>query len=344
MRYLVIAEKPEVARSIVAAVLDNPSENNGYYTGTFKGYPFAVTSAAGHLLRLAEPEEIDARYRIRCIEDLPIYEPNWRKVPDKASDFKIKKLNVISSLLKQADVVIHAGDPDDEGQLLIDEILEYYRFPGKVLRVLINDNLPEKIRQQFSNLRDNAHFVSLGRAALARQYADMCFGINESRLAAARIGRRNLTVGRVQTPTLGLVVSRDLMIENHVKTMFYDLTADASIKEAHPKDPHIDPKMLAGRTIKYKWKVPKKYLEDRGLDHPTDRVYVDMLLKHILGTVVEVNTKESTKKTAAPLPYNLTVLQEDMNKRYGYSLKQTLDITQSLRDKQAITYNRSDCQ
>lgn len=130
----------------------------------------------------------------------------------------------IGSLMKKAEEIINAGDPDDEGQLLIDELIKYFDYRGPVKRVLINDNLPDKIRQAFTSLRDNRDFESLGRSANARAMADLCFGVNHSRILSATM-KASMSVGRVMTPTLGLVVARDYAIENHVKQKYYDIEA-----------------------------------------------------------------------------------------------------------------------
>ena len=118
----------------------------------------------------------------------------------------------VGALLERCDSVVHAGDPDDEGQLLVDELIEYLGYGGVVERVLVNDNIVANIRRAFENLRPNDEFRGLSEAAYARQMADMCLGVSESRLATMRIGKR-VSVGRVQTPTLGLVVRRDAAVD-----------------------------------------------------------------------------------------------------------------------------------
>lgn len=314
---LIIAEKPELGRAIANAIFQNPNNKNNVIT---EGNT-SVIWCFGHMLELKDPEDISEDLKYWKEETLPIVFQNW---PKKISEDKKERVRQIASLLKQADEVVNAGDPDDEGQLLVDELLDYFNFNGKILRVLINDNMPEKIREAFHKLESNDRYKSNGDAAYARQMADMCFGINHSRLASIRLGRKGLSVGRVQTPTLGLVVNRDETIEGHKKEIYYDIEVYYDIN---------------GKVVKYTYKSA-----DKDYPHVTDKEAANTIASR-MPQKIQLLFEETEKKTAPPLPYNLAVLQEDMNKRYGYSLKETLDITQKLRDTyQAITYNRSDSQ
>ena len=321
---LVIAEKPEVARAIAGAILKEPKKYQGYTEGTWNGERCAVTNAFGHLFDLAEPEEIDKKYGTWTLEDLPIAVTDWPLVPGK-EEYKRARLTVIQALLKDADTVINAGDPDDEGQLLIDEILDYCGFMGEELRVYINDNLPQNIIKEFGRLKPNAPARANGRAAAARRQADMCFGVSESRLATLKLKRKGLSVGRVQTPTLGLVVARDEQIENHVKEKFYGLTA-----------------FVGKKKMPFAMTPDEKYLADNGTERMTDGDYLRRLAQKLTGAKIDITTTEKEKQKAPPLPYNLTVLQAEMNAAFGYSMEKTLALTQSLREKKAITYNRTD--
>ena len=158
--------------------------------------------------------------------------------------------------------------------------------------------------------------------------ADYCFGVNESRLAGIRLKKRGLAVGRVQTPTLGLVVARDEQIENHIKEKYYELSADVSMQGYDKVDFAFHP--------------DKKYMSDNELSYITDREWLDGIGSSFDGKDVDITVTEKPKTTAPPLPYNLTALQSEMNRRFGYTAAKTLNITQSLRTKKAITYNRSD--
>lgn len=196
-----------------------------------------------------------------------------------------------------------------------------------VEHVLINDNTPSEIQKAFKNLQQNDRFVSIGRAARARAICDYIFGINYSRFFGLTLGVKGLSVGRVQTPTLGLVVNRDQQIENHIKQEYFELTADASLDE---------------RSVSFAFKPDKPYLDNAG--HITDRSFLSDISAHVAvpasATVVKLQKTE-----APPLPFNLVKLQAHMNEKYNLPVSRTLEITQELRDKyKAITYNRSDCQ
>lgn len=331
---LIIAEKPELARSIGEALIGNSHETDG----VIENEKLIIVSAFGHLLQLREPEDYDEKYNDRQnLSLLPIYFKNWQKIPTKDkilfgkkqdNSYIRKRLKKIGELLKKTSVVIHAGDPDDEGQVLIDEILDYFHFQGKVYRVLLNDNLKENIQKQFQELQPNKSFRATGNAAYARQMADMCFGINHSRLASIHL-KTPLTIGRVQSPVLNLVVTRDSMIEQHLKRKYYELYAFVKI------DRH---------KVKFQFKPSEEWMD--GEDHIYNRKRLEQCYPNYKGqNIKDIQFESKIKEETPPLPYNATELQADMNGRYGYSLSETLAITQTLRDKyKAITYNRSDCQ
>lgn len=322
---LVIAEKPMLARDIARAICGRPVSETARLP--IEGNGYVVVGCAGHLLELEDPEEIDGSWGSPwTLEVLPIQVPNW---PKKPSDGKEGLVEEIRGLLEEADRVIHAGDPDDEGQLIVDELLDHLGYEGPVDRVYVNDNIEKNIRRAFERLVPNEQCRSAGDAAYARQMADMCFGVNESRLATKRLGSL-FTVGRVQTPTLGLVVSRDEQIQNHVKRKFYELTAFGQCPGAPLELPFKfkpSESILAGEKHLFSPEVPEK---------------VKAALE---GATVGFSTEVSEKRAAPPLPYNLTVLLSDMSRRYKLGAARTQQITQDLRDKyKAITYNRTDCQ
>ncbi len=317
---LIIAEKAELGKDIARAMCGKegslPISGNGY----------TVAACAGHLLELLDPQEIDPKYGKWDLAQLPIYIGDWRKRPVKGKE---KLLNTIGSLLQKCDSVIHAGDPDDEGQLIVDEILDYFHYTGKVERVYVNDNIEKNIVRAFDNPVPNEDCRAAGRAALARQIADKSFGINESRLAGLKCGRKGLSVGRVQTPTLGLVVARDRAIKNHEVRKFYELSAEAAAAD--------------GSLSTFRFKPSETLLG--GEKKIYDRAVLDAVSERYTGKGMsfEVKVKEATENP--PLVYNFTVLVSEMNRLFGYSGEQVLKITQSLRDRyKAITYNRTDSQ
>lgn len=323
---LVIAEKPMLARDIARAVCDKKVSETARLP--ISGNSYTVCACAGHLLKLQEPEEMNPAWQWNKDFDedsLPIYIENWSKVPIPGKE---NLINQIKDLLSSCTSVIHAGDPDDEGQLIVDEVLEYLGYQGKVERVLVNDNIEKNIRLAFERMEDNKNYAPMGKAAYARQMADFCFGLNESRLAGIRLKQR-VSVGRVQTPTLGLVVRRDEEISGHKVRKFYELIASVEIDEISP--------------------LPFKFEPTEALLAGEKKIYDAALLKPIAagveGTRNAITAKVTEKRSHPPLPYNLTILQSDMNKQFGFTAKQTLEATQSLRDNyKAISYNRSDCQ
>lgn len=325
MTKLVIAEKPMLARDIARAMVDSSVSDKSRLP--ISGNGLTVCACAGHMLELVEPADLNDKWGKPWNEDvLPIAPKPWPKRPAKGKE---KAVAEIGQLLEECDSVIHAGDPDDEGQLIVDELLDYLGYEGRVERVYINDSIEKNIRRAFEDLKDNSECACAGKAAAARQYADMCFGVSESRLATMRCHAANLlTVGRVQTPTLGLVVARDAAIEGHVKVLHYGASC---------------PVVVDGAEHVFKWVAPDDAKEDG--KHVLDKAKAEAALRAFEGGEYSFETEVREKCVNPPLPYNLTVLQADMNKRYGLAPARTLEVTQALRDKyKAITYNRSDSQ
>jgi DNA topoisomerase-3 len=323
---LYIAEKPELARAIVDA-LGGGKKCRGYYEcGDDR-----VTWCFGHMLELYEPKDFDPALKYWKMEDLPLFFFPWKKRPIAGSK---EQFAVIVDLLREAETVVHAGDPDAEGQLLIDEVLRYVDYQGPVKRLLINDNTPALVKKALSAMRDNAEFKGLSASAEARQIADALYGYNMTRLytLAARLeGVPDiLSVGRVQTPILGLVVRRDREHEAHEKTAYYVVkgdfrSGDSCFTAVYQNSPG-DPQDGEGRLSHC---AHAKALADSLAGKP--------------GTVVSFEVK--TGETPPPLPYNLLKLQADASRLLGLAPDEVKEITQTLREKhRLITYNRSDCQ
>jgi DNA topoisomerase-3 len=325
MNNLVIAEKPNVAVAIADAIPGTLKKMDGYF---IKG-DYYITWAYGHLLRLKTAEEYDPeKYTKWTLEQLPIYFENWQNVPNENG---VAQLEIIKGLLKEAAHVIHAGDPDDEGQLLIDEIINYCGYTGKVSRVLINDNNTEQVKKALSRMEDNAKYIPEGRAAHARQISDMVFGVSLSRYYSCA-QHAKVSVGRVQTPTLGLIVNRDHIIEDFKKIFYYIVYANVTDSGSAPA------------TIRLRWK-PAANDENLTDGKVLEKTYADQKAESISGRNITVSITSKEKKTSPPLPWNLTKLQAYASKTWSYDPSDTLKITQDLREKyKAITYNRSDCQ
>lgn len=310
---LIIAEKKELAEAIVAAL---PGEKKYKKTSIIcDGY--VVCYASGHLLVHKKPEEMDEKYRKWELETLPIYFENWEKkiISSKAELFSTIKNYILDPSITG---IINAGDADQEGQYLIDEILEYCHNKKPVQRVLISNNTLNGVKKALSKIDDNTKYVLLGKSAQARSISDMIVGFSLSRFFSI-INKTKLTIGRVQTPTLALVVNRDLEIENHVKEKYFELFLNTTI---------------SNKEIKLKHNIKKGAIKEKEI---LTKLVED--LENTQGDII-ISKKESYKTT--PLPYNLENLQIVANKIYKYSPQKTLDITQELRDKyKAITYNRS---
>lgn len=222
MQTLYIAEKPDIANAIADYLW--PSGGYKKCTGYYRKDDTIVSWAVGHLLELATPEEYEKRYA--NWKNYRIFPEVWKHdvITKSAAQFK-----VVSGLLKTADVVIHAGDPDREGQLLIEEILHYCNYKGKVQRLLINAKDDVSMKRAFETVEDNAKYENLYAAGLARQQADWLVGINLTRCYTTNASRFSpgavWNIGRVKVPTLALVVNREKEIQSFKVRKYYELKA-----------------------------------------------------------------------------------------------------------------------
>ncbi len=329
---LVIAEKPQLGEAIAAALPGREETKAGVI---YKG-EYAIIWAFGHLLTLKEPEDFDPKYEEWALEDLPFFFENWGLKVGKDDNTKpgrtpkATRLRQIGELLKKADCVIHAGDIDEEGQLLIDEILRWFSYKGPVWRIDTNDTSVGAMRKALNNLKDNKKCEADGWSAFGRELSDAVFGFNLTRYFTVRNNGVFLPVGRVQTPTLGLVVQRDAIIESHKKVLYYELFADLSLwnnKVTAKFNPNPEnPGLTDGKFL--------------------NRSYLDQKAAAVnRKTFSNIIIKKETLKQQPPLPFNLTKLTSYCSKKWGYNPEDVMKITQSLRENyKAITYNRSDCQ
>ncbi|MBC0494123.1 DNA topoisomerase 3 [Escherichia coli] len=324
---LFIAEKPAVANDIVKALGGNFTRHDGW----FESDNAIVTNCFGHIIESQPPENYNPEYKAWKVETLPLrlYPVKYQPVESAA-----KQVKTILELIRRGDVteIVHAGDPDDEGQLLVDEVLEYAGNTKPVKRVLINDNTLPAVKKALANLKDNRDFRGLYLKALARSVADAVYGFSMTRAytipAQARGYKGTLSVGRVQTPILGLIVNRTRANQNHKSSFYYTMTGVFQ---------------RGTDVIRANWK-PGEFapLTDRKL---LDKAWANGTAASLTGKPATVEAAATDdKKTAAPLPFNLVRLQQYMNKKFKLTAQKTLDITQQLREKyKAITYNRSDC-
>ncbi len=331
---LVIAEKPSLGRDIAAAL---PGTVRGSDRRYIEKGDYVVTWVFGHMLTLKEPEDYDIRYKKWSAEALPIYFHNWGQKIGKDSgggfESKASRVKLIGELLKKSDSVIHAGDPDEEGQLLIDELLRWFHYDKPVMRLNTGDTTHAGLVKALGRMTDNRGSENEGWSAYARSVADMMVGVNMSRFFSCANKGVLLTVGRVQTPTLGLVVARDMLIEGHKRKLYYDIYADLDIETQNG---------IKRVRAKYRKKTIKKGDEPELI---TSRAEAESVLESILNRAYTVKTECKTVREDPPLPFNLVKLQSYCSSHFGYNPKEVMDITQTLREKhKAITYNRSDCQ
>lgn len=333
---LYIAEKPSLGRAIAAALPGPQTKAEGCIR---LGNGDVVSWCIGHLLEQAEPEDYDPAFKRWQFATLPIMPTQWQLKAKKTSS---RQLTVLKQLIKQADEIVHAGDPDREGQLLVDEVLAFCKLSptrtAQVKRLLISDLTPAAVKKSLQALRPNKEFVPLSTSALARSRADWLYGINMTRAYTIQ-GQKSgyngvLSVGRVQTPLLGLIVRRDLTIENFIPVPHFAVTVDLVTDEP------------AAQMFSAKWQPSKAcepYQDEEG------RVLVKALAEKVVKTVNQqwgevTDYSQQQKQQPAPLPYQLSALQIDAAKRFGLSAQQVLDACQQLYEQhQLITYPRSDC-
>lgn len=321
---LFIAEKPELARAIAEGLSGELRAKERSHI--IKGENI-ITHAFGHILELAQPESYNKVYEKWNLNDLPLNLPRpFKRVAKKEAK---AQLNIILDFIKDARIkeIMHCGDADEEGQILIDEILHYAKNTKPVYRVLINDLTPKAIAKAVSEKKPNEDFKFLSESGFARSEADFLTGINLTRLYTL-LSQKNgnsgvLSVGRVQTPILGLIVHRELDFKNHKAKDYFNISASFLLNES---------------IITAPLKLDK------------DEIITDEERAKELKTLCEnkefkLNITKELKKEQPPLPFNLLELQALASKLYALSPDKTLKITQSLRENhKAISYNRSDCQ
>ena len=325
-----VAEKPSVARAIADSI-GIASREDGYIKCNDGSI---VTNCFGHLLERAEPDYYlsDAvpvnpktKKKIWRREDLPIIPEHFKKF---VSNGKGKQLKIIKSLVSQATEVVNAGDPDREGQLLVDEVLEHVDYKGKVLRYWQSAMDSVSVKRALNAIVPTEKYYSWGLAAEARGIADWLVGMNYSRQLTIK-NHRLISVGRVQTPVLKIVADRDKAIANFKPKDFFNLEANFKATKANYKGRLVIPEDLLD---------PEGYLTDASV---LERICSE--IKENNGTVTDV--KKELKKTNPKLLYTLADLQVECSKLFNFSAKKTLDIAQELYETHKLTtYPRSSCE
>ena len=301
---LVIAEKPSVALSI-SKIIGANGKKDGYYEGN--GY--RVSWCIGHLIQMANPDSYDEKYAKWNIEDLPIIPSEYKYEVAKATK---KQFTILKKLMNDKDIdsVINACDAGREGESIFRLVYNEAKCKKKMQRLWISSMEDSAIKEGFENLKDGKDYDNLFESALTRAIADWLVGMNISRLYSC-LYKQNYSVDRVQTPTLAMIVKRDDEIANFKKEKYY--TVELSLDGFNLLTDRIDDKTAAEQ------------------------------LFNLVGEKIEItNVIQKEKVTKPDLPFDLTTLQRECNKYFGYSAKQTLDYAQSLYEKKLITYPRTD--
>ena len=322
---LFIAEKPSLGKAIAAEL---------GVTQTCQGYIVcgndAVTWCFGHLLEQYDPDDYDDAWKLWRRSSLPMIPREWRLKPKESAR---AQLQVISNLLGEAATVVNTGDPDREGQLLVDEVLEHFRYTGPVQRIWLASLDSRSIQKALATLKDNRDYANLRDSARARSQADWLIGMNATRAMTLR-GRESgrdgvLSMGRVQTPSLALVVNRDREIAAFTPIDYLVLQArlqhDAGTFSAIFKPSETQPGLNS---------------EGRLVDGATAQGIMDAV-RGKNGIITSV-TREKKKKPV-PLPHCLSSLQKAASSKLGMTAQQVLDTAQSLYEKKLTTYPRTDC-
>lgn len=301
---LVIAEKPSVAMSI-AKVLGVKNKQNGYMEGN--GY--IISWCVGHLVGLVSPEIYDEKYKRWNIEDLPIFPKEFKHyvLPKVKKQFSILKI-----LMNRKDIneVINACDAGREGELIFRLVYKQAKCKKDIKRLWISSMEDRAIKEGFENLKEGHDYDNLFASATVRAKADWLVGMNLSRLYSL-LYKQNYSVGRVQTPTLALMVKREGDIQSFKKEKYYIVELD------------LDDFSLTTERI----------------DNPD----IAEQLKNLVPETIKIDYVEEKEKITKPdLPFDLTTLQRECNRYFGYSAKQSLDYAQSLYEKKLITYPRTD--
>jgi DNA topoisomerase-3 len=313
-KILVLAEKPSVGRDI-ARVLNCNKKGNGY----LEGEKYVVTWALGHLVTLADPEAYDEKYKSWKIEDLPMLPNHLKLVVIKQSG---KQFSAVKEQMNRKDVVeiVIATDAGREGELVARWILEKAHVKKPIKRLWISSVTDKAIKEGFNKLKSGREYENLYASAVARAEADWLVGINATRALTCKYNAQ-LSCGRVQTPTLAMIAQREEEIRSFKPKTYYGISA------------------IASSSLKLTWQ------DSKSRDVKTfDKDKCDKILTSIKGKNAEViEVDKAYKKNFAPQLYDLTELQRDANRIFGYSAKETLSLMQRLYENyKVLTYPRTD--
>ena len=345
---LIIAEKPSVAQDIVRA-LTTVAGKFEKHDDHFENERYVVSSAVGHLVEITAPEEYDVKRGKWSFANLPVVPPHFDLAPiDKAKS----RLNALVKLVKRKDVgdLINACDAGREGELIFRLIVQYAdnlktKLDKPIQRLWLQSMTPQAIRDGFEHLRSDKQMLGLADAARSRSEADWLVGINGTRAMTAFNSRDGgfflTTVGRVQTPTLSIMVEREEKIRKHISRDYWEVKAGFEAAAGGYEGKWFDPKFKKGPAAgEAADALPDPDRRADRLWNARDAVAIRDAVLGKTGTVTE-EAKPST--SASPLLYDLTTLQREANSRFGFSAKTTLSLAQALYEKhKVLTYPRSD--
>lgn len=315
-----VAEKPSVG-AYIANVLGAKQRKDGY----FEGNGYQVTWTFGHLCALLDPQEYSEQWKAWSLGSLPMIPPRF-SIKVQGDEGVHKQFNIIKSLITQADEVINCGDAGQEGELIQRWVYQQAGCTCPVKRLWVNSLTEEAIRDGFQQLKDQSEYQHLYEAGLMRAIGDWLLGMNATRAYTIRYARGTgkdrqvLSVGRVQTPTLALVVKRQAEIENFVPRTYWELKTEY-------------------RSTLFNAQIPVEDGEYAITSEEQGQALVDSI-KDLPLTITSVEKKKGLEY--APKLYDLTSLQVDCNKKFSYSAEQTLQLIQSLYEKRVTTYPRVD--
>jgi DNA topoisomerase III len=331
---LIIAEKPSVAQDIVRALTAQagPFEKHDEY---FESDSMIVTSAVGHLLEIKAPEEFDVKRGKWSFANLPVIPPHFDLSPIEKTK---SRLSAITKLAKRKDVsnLINACDAGREGELIFRLIQQHTRSSHPVKRLWLQSMTPAAIKDGFAKLKPDADLLGLADAARSRAEADWLVGINGTRAMTAFNSRDGgfflTTVGRVQTPTLSIVVEREEKIRKHVARDYWEVKATFAAEAGE----------YEGKWFNPAWKKNPADAEERA-DRLWQVVQAQTIVDACKGKPASVSEEAKPSSQSSPLLFDLTTLQREANSRFGFSAKTTLSIAQALYEKhKVLTYPRTD--
>lgn len=325
MSIVVICEKPSQGRDI-ARILGATKSQEGYLEGN--GY--CVTWCVGHLLMLAPPEDYRPDIKPWRLEALPVIPETWKYLPNPKTS---KQLNVIKKILKTTDHVWIATDADREGDVIGREILDYCHYKGKIERLWLSALDDASIKKAIADIKPDSFSRSLYQAGLGRSMSDWLIGMNLSMATTVKFsqGAGVLSVGRVQSPTLKLVVDRDKKIEQFKSQEYYEI--------------HVQVKTVKNEPFVAKWLVPEAVADEHQhcLKKEVAQAILDNLASDPDQKLMVEDFSEEKKQTKSPLGLSLSQLQKLCSAQFGFGAKKTLEIAQSLYEThKATTYPRTD--